>query len=196
MYSGKYRKSAAPKAGRKKSVILILCVVILLAAVIGGTAAFLKGAAEPVENTFRSGTVEISIDESKSDNTKANITFTNVKTDTAISAYVRATLVISWTDVIDGTEVVIAPPANCSVTGGDPANGWFKVGDIYYYPHALDPGETTTVMADTITVNIPEGSTVKCHIDVRVEGIQAQPDAAVSRAWTDVKVSNGKLQAA
>lgn len=196
MYNGKYQKSAASKAGRKKSVILIISLVILLAAVIGGTAAFLKGAAEPVENTFRSGTVEIAIGESKSDNTKSDITFTNLKTDTTVSAYVRATLVISWTDVIDGTEVVIAPPANCSVTGGDPANGWFKVGDIYYYPHVVDPGETTTVMADTITVNIPEGSTVKCRIDVHVEGIQSQPDAAVSRAWADVKVSNGKLQAA
>ena len=194
MYQGKHQKPAAGKKG-KKAVLLILCLVLLLVAAIGGTVAYLKGTAEPIENTFQAGDVKITIDEETTPNTKSHITFTNPKTDTAVPVYVRATLVVYWTDLINGTEQVIAPPANCSVTGGESANGWFLVGDIYYYPHVLAPGETTAVMADVITVEIPEGSTVKCYIDVRAEAIQAQPDTVVSRAWTDVKVSNGSLQA-
>lgn len=195
MYHGKYQKPAAAKTGRRKPGILIISLVLLFTMVIGGTAAYLKGTTNSVENTFKPGSVEISIDEKTTHSTKSNITFVNTKTATAIPVYIRATLVIFWTDVINGEEQIIAPPANCSVTGGDPANGWFKVGDIYYYPDAVDPGEATAVMADVITVNIPEGSTVKCYIDVRAESIQTQPETVVSRVWTDVKVSDGKLQA-
>jgi len=104
-------------------------------------------------------------------------------------------LVIYWTDTIDGNSVVVAQPRDAEVSIGSLLNnGWFQVGEIYYYENPVSPDASTTTMLDTITVTIPEGSTAQCHIDVHAEGIQALPASAVETAWSDVDVdANGKL---
>lgn len=195
MYKGKYRMSASTKKRKKKPAILIISLVLLFAAVIGGTVAYLMDSTDPVENTFTPGDIKITIVEKTTENTKSDITLTNPETNNAVPVYIRATLAVYWTDIINGEEQVIAPPADCSVTGGDPLNEWFKVGDIYYYPDVVNPGVTTPELATDLVVSIPSGSTVKCYIDVRAEAIQAEPESVVSQVWTDITVVDGRLRA-
>lgn len=197
MYRGKYQKPVNKSRSKKKHGILIISLVLLIAMVVGGTTAYLKDSTDAVENTFTPAKVEITINEDTSSNTKSNITFTNPDKENAVPVYIRATLVIYWKDTINGKTEVIAQPSGGSVDVGSLLNnGWFQVGDIYYYGQPVKPGESTSVMLDTITVTVPEGSTAKCYIDVRAEAIQADPVTAAESAWKDINVINGKLEAA
>lgn len=195
MRRGKYER---PKSRRnKKPAILIVALAVLLIAVTGVTVAFLTTNTGKVTNTFIPAEVLISIDEDKSENTKSNIIFTNPQTDNAVPVYIRATLVVYWTDTIDGESVVAAQPLGASVSDFDLLNnGWFQVGDIYYYTKSVSPGSSTPAMLDTITVTMPDGSTAQCHVDIHAEAIQAFPTSAVETAWNDVNVdADGNLVA-
>lgn len=189
MRKGKYMK---PKAKKRNPAILILSLLLLLAVGVGGTVALLKTATNQVTNTFTPAEVEIEPDEITTATTKSDIKFKNTGD---VPVYVRATLVIYWTDTINGEVQTIAPPAGSVVNGGSVQPGWFQVGQIYYYSGPVAPTDSTTVMLDTITVTVPDGSTAQCHIDVRAEAIQAEPQSAVEDAWTDVVVVSGKLTA-
>lgn len=203
MRRGKYER---PKSRRnKKPAILIVSLVLLLIAAVGGTVAYLQAISGRVTNTFTPAEVEITVNETKTDTQKSNISFTNPKTDEAMPVYIRATLVIYWTDIFDvtndgvenPTEQVIAQPTGASVSiPSEPKDGWFKVGDIYYYSQLVAPGSTTTEMLDAITVSLPDGATAQCHIDIHAEAIQAEPTAVVEAAWKDINVdANGNLVA-
>lgn len=199
MYRGKYQWAKRSKSSR---VILIASLVLLLAVAVGGTVALLKGMSDRVTNTFTPGVVKITPTESVTDTQKSDIRFQNTGTT---DVYIRATLVIRWTDTFDltddgvdnPTEQIIAEPAGASVAVGELLdNGWFRAGDIYYYAEAVAPGKQTEVMLRPITVTLPDGSTAQCHIDVRAEAIQAEPADAVEAAWKDVNVVGGKLEQA
>lgn len=184
---GKYLK---PKAKKRKPVILILSLILLLAVAVGGTVAYLRATSGSVTNTFTPAELKIIPTEKTTENTKSDIQFKN---DGTVPVYVRATLVIYWTDTINGSEQTVAPPAKDLVNVGPLRNGWFQVGDIYYHSAPVAPSDSTGVMLDTITVTIPDGSTAQCHIDVRAEAIQATPTSVVEDAWDDVNVVNGNL---
>ena len=186
MSKGKYRKPEA----KKRTAILIASLALLLAIAVGGTVAFLRDTSDSVTNTFTPAEVEIIPYESVTENTKSDIKFEN---DGTVPVYVRATLAIYWTDIIDGAKQPIAPPADSNVSIGAVKSGWFRVGDIYYYAAPVDAGASTTVMLETITVTLPSGSTAQCHIDVHAEAIQATPASVVADAWADVDVSGGQL---
>jgi len=188
MYKGKHM---TPKAKTRKPVVLILSLMLLIAVAVGGTVAYLQATSNRVTNTFTPPKVEIKPTEETTPTTKSDIQFQNTGN---VPVYIRATLVIYWTDTINGSVQTVAPPAGSSVSVGSVLNGWFSKGDIYYYTQPVDPGSGTTVMLDTITVTVPDGSTAQCHIDVRAEGIQARPISAVERAWAGVNVDqNGNL---
>lgn len=194
MYQGRYHRPVKKRRAREKSNILIVSLVLMIGIVVGGTAAYLQDMTNTVENTFTPAKVEITMTETKTDTTKSEIEFQNTGD---VPVYIRATLVVYWTDVIDGEEQVIAKPDGASVSEPVAQSGWFKVGDIYYYESAVAPGDTTGAMTDTITVTIPAGSTARCQIDVRAEAIQAIPTDAVENAWADIDVdTGGKLTAA
>ncbi len=189
MQKGKYLRTKAKKG---KTVILILSLMLLLAVAVGGTVAYLQTTSNRVTNTFTPAEVKITPNEVKMDTTKENITFKN---EGSVPVYIRATLVIYWTDLIGGSVQTVAPPPDSSVSVGSVRDGWFQVGDIYYYAQPVAPGSETTVMLETITVTVSDGSTAQCHIDVRAEAIQAEPLTVVESAWTKVKVeSNGNLK--
>lgn len=202
MYRGKYQKA---KRNKRKPIILIVSLMLLLVAMVGGTVAFLRAASGQVTNTFTPGEAKITINEKVTSTSKSDITFTNPDKDgdnnslNTVPVYIRATLVIYWTDTFDlsddgvdnPTEQIIPMPAGAKIEGGTVlGTGWFKVddSDIYYYSEPVAPGSSTTVMLDTITVTVPDGSTAQCHIDVRAEAIQAEPENVVMTAWKDVKV--------
>lgn len=191
MRKGKYLK---PKVKKRKPAILILSVILLLIAAVGGTVAYLQATSGSVTNTFTPAEVKITPSETKTDTTKSDIAFTN---DGTVPVYIRATLVIYWTDTINGNEQTIAPPAANLVNIGSVQSGWFREGDIYYYSKPVAPGDSTDAMLGTITVTLPSGSTAQCHIDVRAEAIQAEPKSVVEAAWLDVTVdANGNLTSA
>lgn len=202
MYRGKYSRTVKMGRTHKRHTLLFISLVLLLMVAIGGTVAYLQDSSGKVENTFTPAKVTVHIDETKEENIKYDIRVTNAtatSTD-AIPVYVRAKLVIYWTDVIDGTERVIPKPAgdDYSVVVPAPVGTWFRVGDTYYYPSVVEPGSSTCEMVlrnNPITVNIPENSSVKCYIDVHAEAIQAEPETAVREAWPDVTVVDGKLTA-
>lgn len=193
MYHGKYTNpKPVRRARRRKSPsLLLISLVLLLCIAVGGSAAFLIDITGRVENTFTPAQVEIDPTESTTPDSKSNIRFQN---SGSVPVYIRATLVIYWEDTINGETAVIAQPAGGSVeVGALLDNGWFQVGDIYYYESAVAPGGWTEKMLSEISVNVPTGSTAKCRIDVRAEAIQADPSNAVEDAWADVDVSGGKL---
>ena len=198
MYNGRHQspRHAAPRYRKRRSVkpfVVFVSVLMLLVVAAVGTMAFIQDNTTSVENVFKPSEVNVAINEDTTANTKSNISFTNTKTVEDISAYIRATLAVYWTDVIDGVEVVIAQPKGASVTIGAPLSNWFKVGDIFYYALPVPPGETTSVMNGTNTVVLPEGSTAKCHIDVRAEAIQSVPASTVEEAWPVHVNSSGNL---
>lgn len=192
-------KHLNPRAKIKKSVVLILSLIVALALAVGATVAYLQATTNSVINTFTPAEVKIEINESKDETTKSNISFTNSGN---VPVYIRATLVINWTDTFDmtddnvdnPTEQIIPKPALAEINGGTVlGTDWFNVGDIYYYSKPVAPGASTSVMLNPITVTLPDGSTAKCKIDVRAEAIQAEPTSAVEDAWDDVDVVSGEL---
>ena len=203
MYRGKY---LAPKRKRRKKLnMFFVALVLLFLGAVGGTMAFLLDTTSRVENTFTPAEVKISINETVENNTKSGISFTNSDDPESVPVYIRATLAVYWTDTFDATddgetnptEHIIPKPAdpNVGVTVGEvlTENGWFQVGDIYYYRLPVAPEKSTAVMLGDTTVSIPDDSTLKCYIDVRAEAIQAEPKTAVETAWKDVEVVDGRL---
>lgn len=189
MYRGKHLKVHA-----RRPAALIISLALILSIAIGGTAAYIRAAADDITNVFTPGFVTADITETVVGNMKSDIQVTNNGNTTA---FMRATLVIYWTDVIENQRVIIPQPVGGKVELGSLSNKWFQVGDIYYYTEALEPGDSSVDLMDTaITVTVPEGSLAQCHIDVRTEGIQADPTSVVESVWTDVKVVGGVLAAA
>lgn len=193
MYRGKY---LAPKRKRRKKLnMFFVALVLLFLGAVGGTMAFLLDTTSRVENTFTPAEVKISINETVENNKKSEISFTNSNDPKSVPVYIRATLAVYWTDIINETEQIVPAPAGASVfVPTDMGQGWIKVGDIYYYTVPVVPGGTTTAMlTNAVTVTVPDESTLKCYIDVRAEAIQAEPKTAVETAWKDVEVVGGRL---
>ena len=190
MSKGKYQNRATRV--HKRPGILFISLVMLLVVIVGGSMAFLQDATNKVENTFTPAQVTIDPTESVNEDTKSNIKFTNTGN---VPVYIRATLVIYWTDVIDGESQVIAQPTGANVEIGAVQSGWTKNGDIYYYDSPVKPNESTGVMLDPITVTVPTGSTAQCHIDVRAEAIQADGLGSgvttAQEAWAAAKAVQG-----
>lgn len=192
MSKGKYQNRATRV--HKRPGILLISLVMLLVVIVGGSMAFLQDATNKVENTFTPAQVTIDPTESvdHTENTKSNIKFTNTGN---VPVYIRATLVIYWTDVIDGKTEVIAQPTGAEVKIGAVQSGWTKVEEIYYYTSPVNPGTHTGVMLAPINVAVPTGSTAQCHIDVQAEAIQADGLGSgvttAQAAWAATKAVQG-----
>ena len=180
-FAWKHRKN-------KRSLVLLASLVLIFGIAIGTTVAYLMDIAETVENTFIPAKVKIAIQETTTATQKSEIYFTNPKTDEAVDAYIRANLVIYWTDVIEGKEVIVPAPTNFGVTGGTSlGDNWLYSANsgIYYYTKPVAPGgQTTMMLKDALVVTeIPENSSLKCHIEVHAEAIQANPSSVVVDEW-------------
>ena len=200
MHRGKYARTEKKGRTHKRHALLLISLILLLTAVIGGTIAYLKDSSGIVKNTFIPAKVNIHINENKTQDTKYNISVTNatVASEDAIPVYIRANLVVYWTDVIEDVERIIPKPEGAGVSVPAPVGGWFLVGDTYYYPDVVKPGESTYAMVlqeNPIKVTIPPNTSIKCYIDVQAEAIQAEPETVVGQVWTDVKVVKGRLTA-
>ncbi|NLA12563.1 MAG: hypothetical protein GX883_10650 [Firmicutes bacterium] len=137
----------------KKKVIIGLSVLALVALMAVGTWAWFT-AADSVDNTFATGTVDISIVEEFEDVEDWNpgdttVKEVSVKNNGSLDAFVRVKLTPVWTPA-EGSEAVLGID-NVALNLSDDPN-WVKEGDYYYYLVALAPGAETPLLLESVTL--------------------------------------------
>ncbi len=158
----------------KKNIIMSVLIIAISATLIGGaTMAWFTDAAEPIENQFTAGTVEIGADEtiepidSMQENWNpgdvAEKEFTIINTGTK-SIYLRATITGRWYEN-DGVTEFNPNPDEDVVTwtffNDDAAANWTRVGNEWYY---------NAPIGGSYTVENALDRTVKLHLKVTLDG--------------------------
>ena len=202
MYQGKYTDGAAsdstPRRKRRlrwrREFVLLCSVVVLLIGLVGGSLAYLFTNTDPVRNTFTPAAVDVEIIENFNEQEKKDVRFKN-KGD--VPVYMRARLVINWTDV--NGNIVPTPPSGYSDNkDGLPGTGWVQNGDYYYYTSPVAAGGTTSNLVNRITANTPKDPEYFLLVDVLVETIQADGVGSdgkrpVQSAWGVTVGADGAL---
>lgn len=202
------RRRAQRSSSRRRGAAGLLALALAGALAVGGTVAYLSASTDTVTNTFDPGEVTTDIVEGFDGEAKSDVKIANTGD---IPVYVRAKVVVNWTDA-DGN-VAASVPAGYSyeVTPASwPAasSGWTRGADGFlYYTTALaerdEPGSETANLLDRVTVSYPQGVDAESaeyflSVEILSESIQSLPDDAVEQAWSssvaDVKVgTDGKL---
>lgn len=201
MYQGKFTNSAAsgstPRRKRRlswrKEFVLACSVIVLLIGFAGGSLAYLFTHTDSITNTFTPAEVDVTIQETFNQQKKENVKFKNAGD---VPVYMRARLVINWTDA-NGNIVPAKPDEYSYTTSGDlPGTGWVERNDgYYYYTSPVAAGASTTNLVDSITANTPDNPEYYLLVDVLVETIQATPTDAVIAAWGfDPTLGGGNAQ--
>lgn len=161
----------------KKKLMIGLSVVALVALLAVGTWAWFTAEADPVTNTFKAGTVKISIENTYENVTNWNpgdveegkITITNEGTK---CAYVRVKLDAVWNDdELDADNVQLALDED----------KWVNYEGYYYYIGTLESGETTESLLSAVTLlgedtgNKYQGATFM--VEVKADAVQCTNDA-------------------
>lgn len=185
------------KKGRgvsKRSLLTLVLALAVAGVAVGGVIAWLTASSD-LTNTFALGTVDPGLNEDgpkeneqfqKGDTIKQNVDVTN---NGNIPIYVRAQVNIYWIDA-DGNQLWEEPEEDADYTiewGSLTAPGWQQGSDgFYYWTTPLSVGDTTGFLIKKI-----EDKTTRADrqlvCDVAIQGIQAEPAAAVQEAWS-VKV--------
>lgn len=158
----------------KRNIIVSILIIAVSATLIGGaTMAWFTDVADPIENTFTAGTVEIDADETIYPNPdmvanwnpgdEAEKEFTIVNTGTK-RIYLRGILTGQWYNQ-DGT-VFTPDPADLEVVtwtfyDNETAANWTRVGDTWYYNEPIN---------GTYTSQDAASRTVKLHLKVKLDG--------------------------
>ena len=78
-------------------------------------------------------------------------------------------------------------------------NNWIAgANHTYYYPYPTEPGNSTGILCEPVTLGqtqLADGKTVYQVIEVIAEAVQAEPISAVQEAW-GVTVTNNTITAA
>lgn len=209
------RRREQRSSSRRRGAAGLLALALAGALAVGATVAYLNATTGTVTNEFVPGEVTTEIVEGFDGQAKSNVTIANTSN---IPVYVRAKVVVNWTDA--SGNVVASVPGNYSydVKGAsneaatlddlEPATGWVKGPDgFWYYTTALAErdaeGDATAVLIGSITSSVTglaQGESPKYFLSVEIlsEAVQALPADAVEEAWSssvaDVKVGiDGKL---
>ncbi len=162
----------------KRLLALSLLLLAITLTAIGTTVAYLFDSTEPIPNSFDYGAVSCKINEdfTNGDLIKQNVTVTNTSN---IPAFIRAKIIITWTDA-NGYISAKAPTADdYSMVLG---SGWVEHNGSYYYSGAVGIGETTEILIQSIQpLRIKDGYTLT--VEVIAEAIQAEPTSAATEAW-------------
>ena len=148
----------------KRKLLLLAAVLALLLAGVGGTVAYIVAHTDPVVNTFEATNVAVQVQGDKS-----------IKNIGSIDAYIRAAVVATWQDG-SGNVHATAPGLTVAET-----NDWDENGGFYYYTSKVPAGQSTGALSITTSGTAPSGYTLK--VEILAQGIQAEPDAAVTAAW-------------
>ena len=198
-YTGKY---ARKRRFSGKSLALLVSALVLSFSMVGGTLAWLSDDTPSRVNTFTVPTPGVHIDEEFDGTVKKNISVTNTG---EIPVYVRLQMVINFQNK-DGDVAPVAPVQGKNMdihwVDDDAYIDWEKGPDGYfYYPVALEPGETTTILISSITAlpdaEIPEGYTLNVQLlaqYVQKDGVADDTGRPlVESCWNVTVDSNGVL---
>ena len=106
-----------------------------------------------------------------------------------VTAYIRAAVVVNLLDT-QGNISAKTPEPGTDYTITDPAEGWTRGGDgYYYYTRPVAPGECTAALIGRCEAL--RGGTLQ--VQVVAEGVQSVPAEAVEQAWGAAVEETGAL---
>lgn len=183
------RKSCKTAAKRRQSLAITLSVVLLVYMAIGGTLAYLVIRTASLENTFVPASVTCSVN--------VNGDEMAVQNTGNVDAYIRAAIVVNWTETNGDAVYGLAPDAddyavaiNAS-TNWEDAQPWYldTSTGFYYYKLPVASLATTPLLVTDITVLGTPPAGYALSVEVVAEAIQADGDTdvgsipAVEDAW-------------
>lgn len=183
----------------KKQLSLLISLLLLLTVSVGGTLAYIVTQTTPVANTFIPAKVTCQVNETFQDDVKSNVTIKNTGT---APAYIRAAIVVTWRDE-QGNIGPKTPALNTDYVLTISNDGWFKVGDYYYFEEAVAVNGATDVLITNCQlaegVTPPEGYGLSVEIvadAIQAEGVDDDGKHPVELAWKVVTVyANNNLVA-
>lgn len=183
MYQGEHMNNGgAPKA--RKTATLLVAIVLLLGVAVGTTVAYLIDSTEKIENKFEYAKTDVTVEETLTGTEKSNV---QVKNNSNIPVYIRATYVVNWVDK-DGN-IVTSVPAGYEITERteNPGGKWIKGTDGYfYYPTPVQPNDSTAGSLLTYKVQYPANVTTPeytLNVEILATAIQSEPKDAVEAVW-------------
>ena len=175
---------------RHKAAVLLGCLALISVTLVGTTAAFLTVSTEPAENIFDPSTVSCRVDEEFDGTEKTNVTVSNTG-DT--EAYIRAAVVVTWKDTVNGNVYAKAPVKQTDYTIELNTVDWFCGMDgFYYYKYPVAPqaenGATTPLITSckAIADKTPDGYGL--NVEILASAIQSVPVSVVNEKWPAVHV--------
>ena len=193
MYKEKHmRKKCGGKKcyNRHKAAVLLGCLALISVTLVSTTAAFLTVSTEPAENIFDPSTVSCRVDEEFDGTEKTNVTVSNTG-DT--EAYIRAAVVVTWKDTVNGNVYAKAPVKQTDYTIELNTVDWFCGMDgFYYYKYPVAPqaenGATTPLITSckAIADKTPDGYGL--NVEILASAIQSVPVSVVNEKWPAVHV--------
>lgn len=202
MYQGKHTSHDSRRAPRKnrrfrwnRQFVLLVSIIALLVGIVGSSLAYLVTKTDPVQNTFQPSRVTCRIDEKFDGATKSNVNVTNTG-DT--DAYIRAYIVVTWTDD-DGNIVAQKPMAGEDYSLVIPTNtGWSKGSDgFYYYASSVVPNGQTGTLIESCSPMGENAQKYKLTVDIIADAVQSKGDSAdgkpVEIAWGVTVKSDGTI---
>lgn len=173
---------------------IIICLSPALVLALAGSIAFLQRQAS-LTNTFAIGTVTPQINETFNDEktVKSDVSLSNKGN---VPVYMRCKVDIYYKND-DGTISADPPVETTDYTltyADDYGEKWIKKDNIYYYKSIVNAnGKTSDLIKKCVDTDTNSGK--KLVVDINAEAIQAEPASAVEEAWSDIKVTNGVLEA-
>lgn len=182
MYQGEHMNNGgAPKA--RKTATLLVAIVLLLGVAVGTTVAYLIDRTTPIENKFEYAKTDVTVEETLTGTEKSNV---QVKNNSNIPVYIRATYVVNWVDK-DGNIVTSVPAGYDYQLIENPDETWVEgKGGYFYYKEAVPAGEKTAGSLLTCEVTYPEGVTTPeytLNVEILATAIQSEPANAIFDAW-------------
>ena len=193
MYQGEHMNNGgAPKA--RKTATLLVAIVLLLGVAVGTTVAYLIDRTEKIENKFEYAKTDVTVEEEFTGTEKSNV---QVKNESNIPVYIRATYVANWVDAA-GNIVTSVPTGYDYQLNENPDSKWVEGKDGYfYYPTPVQPKDLTggSLLTCTVTKQLanPEYT---LNVEILATAIQSEPTAAVVEAWGVTVDAGGTLHPA
>ena len=172
---------------RKYSWILLILLILALS---GSVVAYMYQKTATYNNELVPATVACSVSESFNAATgvKSSVKIVN---NSNIPAYLRLRLVSYW---VDSSGNKVAKPSQ--VPAFTLASGWIAgPNDTYYYPSPVAVGgETTNLLASSLTLAANDANGYSQVVEVFAEAIQSLPTDAVVSEW-NVTLTEGSITA-
>lgn len=180
MYQGEHMNNGgAPKA--RKTATLLVAIVLLLGVAVGTTVAYLIDRTTPIENKFEYAKTDVTVTEDFDGKTKSNV---QVKNNSNIPVYIRATYVANWVDAA-GNIVTPDPDEYDYQLNENPEKTWVQGKDGYfYYPTPVQPKDLTggSLLTCTVTKQ-PANPEYTLNVEILATAIQSEPKDAIKNAW-------------